>query len=534
MHLQPPFKSCNSGCFLYLILPICLLFANLNLSAQYFKPFQANTQAMFTTWPEKGATSSLSFINAVEEGADSIFTTLKTIDSQDWDNMIFPDSSCTEGFWSTGGLCFPLNTPLWYGTEIRQSSELVYRYVNAIGDTMLFDFSINQADSSLIYQDDDQHFYLIYQNSDTATYLNHMDSVANYRMAHLDVNGSPINSAVHDAPIVIGQELGMIHFIRIDSFPHILQPVQLVGHVGAEAGLSAIMVKDVFDFNPGDFFQYKYEQSSVPFIIPGYTEYRNMTILSRTETVDEIFYSRAVEKTRFHGTYEIINGEYTFVPDTTFSLDTTVLAVSKTLILAQIPLEAQDTSTSYQYQSLQFIPDDCGSNWRFSTKDSKLDYCTADSIGCYGDHSNNSPGDSYAIDGFNTFGKGLGVLFSYEGWGEISGNSSTQTTTLLYSVKNGWPCGEQWVLSTTTPEVVKNRLQLYPNPAQTSFQVEIPDINEEITQIEIFDLQGRVVLHQKGISTRQNISIEKLPSGIYVVKASTQKLAYTQKLMVNR
>lgn len=515
-------------CFLLTAIP--------DVSAQHFKPFEASTKALYTTWPEKGITSSLSFINASADGSDSIFSTLKRIDTEDWGNMIFPDSSCTMGFWGTGGTCFPLNSPLWFGRDIRQTSDLDYQYVNTFGDSLHFDFSLDQTDSILIYQNEVQHFYLIYEYSDTSTWLNHSDSVAHYRIAHLDINGTAMNSAVHNAPVVIGKDLGMIQFLRIDSFPLVLQPIQLAGHVGAEAGISSILVKDIYDFNVGDIFQYKFQQSSLGPQAPGYTEYRNISILSRTETNDSIFYNRSVEVFKFHGTYELINGLYVFFPDTTYTLDTTYMSVSKTGIWEQIPLEAQDTVSTYRSQNFFFNNDDCGPAWTLRQSGSRLEYCSADSTGCYGDHSNLAPGDLIQIQGFLTIGKGVGIINSYGGWEILSGISNSQSNTLLYHEKNGVSCGQQWVLGTNTPTVIKDRLKVYPNPAQTFIQVVIPDFrySHSITQVEIYDLQGRMVMSQGGDVSGQHISIENLNPGIYVVNAITRQGAYTQKLIIGK
>ncbi|MCB0477106.1 MAG: DUF4465 domain-containing protein [Crocinitomicaceae bacterium] len=58
-----------------------------------------------------------------------------------------------------------------------------------------------------------------------------------------------------------------------------------------------------------------------------------------------------------------------------------------------------------------------------------------------------------------------------------------------------------------------SKLNLYPNPASTSFQI----VGNEMDEIRIMDLSGKVVLHQTGILS--DIAILQLKSGVYIVDA---------------
>ena len=62
-----------------------------------------------------------------------------------------------------------------------------------------------------------------------------------------------------------------------------------------------------------------------------------------------------------------------------------------------------------------------------------------------------------------------------------------------------------------------NEIKLYPNPNDGQFYLEIP---EQLTnqQIEIFDLNGRLVFKQELNATLNLIQTEKLARGSYYLK----------------
>jgi hypothetical protein len=79
----------------------------------------------------------------------------------------------------------------------------------------------------------------------------------------------------------------------------------------------------------------------------------------------------------------------------------------------------------------------------------------------------------------------------------------------------------------------RGKLKIWPNPSGGTFQVSLPDANERIERVEMYDLQGRTVAHTSYLEESQaRIEIQNLAAGIYLVKAGSIKGAYTQKLIV--
>jgi hypothetical protein len=84
--------------------------------------------------------------------------------------------------------------------------------------------------------------------------------------------------------------------------------------------------------------------------------------------------------------------------------------------------------------------------------------------------------------------------------------------------------------STTTPSAIP--LNLYPNPAQNWFRLNLP-ITEPEMQISITDAQGRVVL-AKTIRSDERLDISALEPGVYSVTAVARSgQVYAGKLVKN-
>lgn len=151
--LKMPFQ-----CVLNLAVLFGIMAIDTELYAQYFKPFDAGSKAVYTTWPDKGATSSLEFRSTAVEGVDSIFMPAKRFVFDYFDNPVLSVEDCQ--FWGSGNECSLLNIAPWVGAEMRGFPDLKYEFMTSLGDTLYFDFEMEEGDSSLIYSDFEQSLYL--------------------------------------------------------------------------------------------------------------------------------------------------------------------------------------------------------------------------------------------------------------------------------------------------------------------------------------------------------------------------------------
>ncbi|NEN25545.1 T9SS type A sorting domain-containing protein [Cryomorpha ignava] len=78
----------------------------------------------------------------------------------------------------------------------------------------------------------------------------------------------------------------------------------------------------------------------------------------------------------------------------------------------------------------------------------------------------------------------------------------------------------------------RGKLEVYPNPADNFIKIKLPQLNQEISLLEIITVQGKVVKQIQNFHQDDKVSINGLSSGIYIVTAKTGKGVFTQKLVV--
>lgn len=81
------------------------------------------------------------------------------------------------------------------------------------------------------------------------------------------------------------------------------------------------------------------------------------------------------------------------------------------------------------------------------------------------------------------------------------------------------------------PEFAMNELNIYPNPANNAFSIDLQPGVKGIS-IEIMDMQGKVMLHQKLPENHKSFNISNYPKGFYVVRIQTSKGMEVEKLIV--
>ena len=68
----------------------------------------------------------------------------------------------------------------------------------------------------------------------------------------------------------------------------------------------------------------------------------------------------------------------------------------------------------------------------------------------------------------------------------------------------------------------KNELKVFPNPASDYIILQLNAENSINNQVEILDLNGRIILEVKNIHSGQRISVEQLPKGLYTLQYQTE------------
>jgi hypothetical protein len=76
-------------------------------------------------------------------------------------------------------------------------------------------------------------------------------------------------------------------------------------------------------------------------------------------------------------------------------------------------------------------------------------------------------------------------------------------------------------------------LNMYPNPNDGQFNIELANMYQDFLTLKIHDLNGRTVLSKELYSIKTPVTVS-LPPGIYMLSIETGDQYYTQKLIINR
>lgn len=79
------------------------------------------------------------------------------------------------------------------------------------------------------------------------------------------------------------------------------------------------------------------------------------------------------------------------------------------------------------------------------------------------------------------------------------------------------------------PEIEKNNLTVYPNPATNKFTVDLG--NDEKANIQLFNLVGQQVYNET-ITGSAQVNVSNLHSGVYMLKVNQNGKVTTTKVVV--
>ncbi|MEO6759439.1 MAG: GEVED domain-containing protein, partial [Saprospiraceae bacterium] len=87
--------------------------------------------------------------------------------------------------------------------------------------------------------------------------------------------------------------------------------------------------------------------------------------------------------------------------------------------------------------------------------------------------------------------------------------------------------------ATETPDIVGEKLKIYPQPAQAQVTIEWPETAGETTRLEVWNLAGQLVLAQTlpGEQRRVQLSVNNWQSGLYRVNIQTARGIWREKLI---
>ncbi|MCF6341375.1 MAG: T9SS type A sorting domain-containing protein [Bacteroidales bacterium] len=481
-----------------------LLLVPFQIFSQDYKLFTATSQKLFTDYPVPFNTYSLSIESAKQIGTDSVYYNFFKL-SSDW----IESDTCE--FWG-GNWCNQQNAPSWAGPKIEFDNVFTYRFYNLNNDTLNFLFTAAINGPVRFYEDSLQKFSLEFIKTDTLTVLEQPDSAVYFQIAHTDLDGNPINSALNGEHIIISKEFGLVRFFVIDSFPSVLKPISLIGNVSPTAGFYQLTNEMVYDYQAGDEIQYKetswYQPPAPPWYY--YTRFRKHIFLEREQTDDYLKYS--------------IRQELFYQDSVGIEIDTISKQFLRSETIAEIPFEKYDGST----RSLQLSAYCDELRWTYSidAMDGPV-YCEADT--CWGTDDTQGPPE-FRYSSY-TLGLGLHTYTRDRNWD--MGESYHIQKRIVFFKKDAEECGDEVIVGIQNFEKSLAQLTLNPNPATTVVRI---SSSVEIRRFLLTDLYGNLLFVQSVSNKEITIDVSPFSDGLYFVRillkngeVATKKLVVSKK-----
>jgi len=107
-----------------------------------------------------------------------------------------------------------------------------------------------------------------------------------------------------------------------------------------------------------------------------------------------------------------------------------------------------------------------------------------------------------------------------------SGVNSALTSIFFTDSTTGYVAGRSGIILKTTngglsasgPDVMNKSVQIYPNPVADVLMVELSYPPQGISNIQIYNISGQLILQQDVLNRKSGIDLQKLPRGIYFLK----------------
>lgn len=78
----------------------------------------------------------------------------------------------------------------------------------------------------------------------------------------------------------------------------------------------------------------------------------------------------------------------------------------------------------------------------------------------------------------------------------------------------------------------KANISLYPNPVSNQLNIQFEEYGNEVVEMEIFDITGKIVKHGQLLGNRNRVDLESIEGGIYFVRLRNGKVSETFKIFV--
>ena len=362
------------------------------------------------------------------------------------------------------------------------------------------------------------------------------DLIKTISISIVNDQGQPVNHPLSGEQILIGENLGILRFPNLDSWPYDTISMTAVGDQPLNIGLRNLTISDVYDFEICDEFHFeeRFENSPVP---PDDRYYRK-TILGKQVSQELVTYIIQTEGFK----YEVVpsSGPQPYVSTTEliFSIDTLSYNLNAQLGSPLFPNELQliaDSQFDLRWKKprrLGLFNDRISNGFDVSYPEYFIySDTTLDLSMCLSGFTDGCcpccPYDTHR----KTYAEGLGLTEVYT----VTGATATpRRKKLVYYNK----CGDQWgnpisesVLNGISDQFDNVNFSLYPNPASQTVRIQLNQ--QDVVEIQVLDVLGRMRTLTQARDNQEKLNVSKWPNGVYLISIINKDgIRNTQRLLV--
>lgn len=420
--------------------------------------------------------------------------------------------------------CFLPFSYSWIGEKIIIKNDGYNCFINRENDTVKINTLAQLNESWIAYQTSDAFVVMAKViNYDTMTFLGQTDSVKTISFCAYNQEMDSISHKVNDMTIILSKNFGLIETLNFSLFTENisipanfarLQSYKLIGLSNPEIGIVNLTWKDIYNFDVGDEIHIADEKS-----YSNDSHYRSVKqsvkyiYLDKKEYSDSIIYivdyEMEEQKTTVQGNTPIYENNYTH--DTIqmlHKMDSILGKLSGEIVYTGIGFSDVRIEIGKRNKKILYSHAEIEEN-RWGENDSCWSYVIKD--GCFG------------------------IPVYYQGLGGPYHNCSYFMDYSFREFRYYKKGNETWGTPITITPIMEynpnNSILVYPNPASDYIFVQ-KENNISSVLMELFDLQGKLLIRKPIQSNNERIDIAHLGSGVYFYRlTASNKQTQTGKII---
>lgn len=132
-----------------------------------------------------------------------------------------------------------------------------------------------------------------------------------------------------------------------------------------------------------------------------------------------------------------------------------------------------------------------------------------------------------------TYAKGLGVTYSREYWdaGPLDAGPHEVERRMVYFKKGNEECGNPATITNIEEQAFLADITISTTLVQNELNINFNSMDNFSTALNLFDLNGKLLLNQKPTSQNQTIDVSHLTAGTYILVIANEEKIFSNKIV---